>query len=114
MRRQSKTVTVRGVAIGGGSRVTVQSMTNTDTADRDATLAQIRALEREIEKQEQHSAELDRQTYFLTASRNASATSDRSSPPSSRSRNVTSIFVTGSPDFHVTSQEGTAALLKVA
>ena len=61
MRRQSKTVTVRGVAIGGGSRVTVQSMTNTDTADRDATLAQIRALEREIEKQEQHSAELDRQ-----------------------------------------------------
>lgn len=46
MRRQSKTVTVRGVAIGGGSRVTVQSMTNTDTADRDATLAQIRALER--------------------------------------------------------------------
>ena len=46
MRRQSKIVTVRGVAIGGGSRVTVQSMTNTDTADRDATLAQIRALER--------------------------------------------------------------------
>lgn len=46
MRRESKTVTVRGVTIGGGSRITVQSMTNADTADRDATLAQIRALER--------------------------------------------------------------------
>ena len=44
MRRESKTVTVRGVTIGGGSRITVQSMTNADTADRDATLAQIRAL----------------------------------------------------------------------
>ena len=32
------------VAIGGGAPVSVQSMTNTDTADREATIAQIRAL----------------------------------------------------------------------
>ena len=38
MRRECKKITVRGVGIGGGERVTVQSMTNSDTADRAATL----------------------------------------------------------------------------
>ena len=33
-----------GVAIGGGAPVTVQTMTNTDTRDTDATLRQIRAM----------------------------------------------------------------------
>ncbi|MCR4706628.1 MAG: flavodoxin-dependent (E)-4-hydroxy-3-methylbut-2-enyl-diphosphate synthase [Clostridiales bacterium] len=37
-------VTVGKVRIGGGAPVSVQSMTNTDTADREATIAQIRAL----------------------------------------------------------------------
>ena len=32
------------VPIGGGAPVTVQSMTNTDTRDAQATLAQVRAL----------------------------------------------------------------------
>ena len=32
------------IAIGGGAPVSVQSMTNTDTADREATISQIRAL----------------------------------------------------------------------
>ena len=32
------------VAIGGGTRVSIQSMTNTDTRDREATLGQIRLL----------------------------------------------------------------------
>ena len=32
------------VAIGGGAPVTIQSMTNTDTRDREATLSQIKAL----------------------------------------------------------------------
>ena len=45
MRRECKRITVRGVGIGGGERVTVQSMTNSDTADRAATLAQIKRLE---------------------------------------------------------------------
>jgi len=36
---------VGGVAIGGGAPVTIQSMTNTDTADAEATAAQILALE---------------------------------------------------------------------
>ena len=44
-RRDSKTIYVRGVAIGGGHPVPVQSMTNTRTDDVEATLAQIRALE---------------------------------------------------------------------
>ncbi|MEA4898183.1 MAG: flavodoxin-dependent (E)-4-hydroxy-3-methylbut-2-enyl-diphosphate synthase [Eubacteriales bacterium] len=37
----TKQVTAGGVTIGGGADVTVQSMTNTDTADAEATLAQI-------------------------------------------------------------------------
>ena len=40
----TKQVLVGGVAIGGGARVTIQSMTNTDTRDVSATLQQIRAL----------------------------------------------------------------------
>lgn len=40
----TKQVKVGGVPIGGGARVTIQSMTNTDTRDVPATLRQIRAL----------------------------------------------------------------------
>lgn len=40
----TKQVQVGGAAIGGGARVTIQSMTNTDTRDVPATLRQIRAL----------------------------------------------------------------------
>ena len=43
-RRESKTIYVRGIPVGGGHPITVQSMTNTRTDDVDATLAQIRAL----------------------------------------------------------------------
>ncbi|MFH1151242.1 MAG: flavodoxin-dependent (E)-4-hydroxy-3-methylbut-2-enyl-diphosphate synthase [Actinomycetota bacterium] len=45
MRRISKKIRVGGVAVGGDAPVTVQSMTNTDTSDVEATLAQIRELE---------------------------------------------------------------------
>ena len=44
MRRASRQVAVGGVTIGGGAPVRVQSMTNTDTRDADATLAQIARL----------------------------------------------------------------------
>ena len=44
MRKQTRQVKVGALAIGGGAPVTVQSMTNTDTADVEATLSQIRAL----------------------------------------------------------------------
>jgi (E)-4-hydroxy-3-methylbut-2-enyl-diphosphate synthase len=37
-------VSIGGVAIGGGAPVVVQSMTNTDTADITATVAQVAAL----------------------------------------------------------------------
>lgn len=40
----TKQVRVGGVSIGGGARVTIQSMTNTDTRDVPTTLRQIRAL----------------------------------------------------------------------
>ncbi|MDR5683731.1 MAG: flavodoxin-dependent (E)-4-hydroxy-3-methylbut-2-enyl-diphosphate synthase [Armatimonadota bacterium] len=43
-RRRSVPVSIGGVVVGGGAPVVVQSMTNTDTADVDATVAQIRAL----------------------------------------------------------------------
>lgn len=46
MRRQSTTVNVGGVMVGGGHAVAVQSMTNTDTADAIATAAQVEALAR--------------------------------------------------------------------
>src|SRR5436190_23742734 len=45
-RRSSVPVDVGGVIIGGGAPVVVQSMTNTDTADIDATVAQVAALSR--------------------------------------------------------------------
>ena len=44
-RRDSKTIYVRGVPIGGKNPIVVQSMTNTHTDDVDATLDQIRKLE---------------------------------------------------------------------
>lgn len=43
-RRKTRRITVGGVPVGGGSPVTVQSMTNTPTADVPATVAQIREL----------------------------------------------------------------------
>jgi len=45
-RRASVGVNVGGVVVGGGAPVVVQSMTNTDTADVDATVAQVAALHR--------------------------------------------------------------------
>ena len=45
-RRQSVGVDVGGVQVGGVAPVVVQSMTNTDTADIDATVAQVAALHR--------------------------------------------------------------------
>ena len=44
MRKQTRQVKAGDLPIGGGAPVTVQSMTNTDTADVEATLSQIRAL----------------------------------------------------------------------
>jgi (E)-4-hydroxy-3-methylbut-2-enyl-diphosphate synthase len=43
-RRLTRQVDVAGVRIGGGAPIVVQSMTNTDTADMGATVAQVRAL----------------------------------------------------------------------
>lgn len=45
-RRTSVGVDVGGVTVGGGAPVVVQSMTNTDTADIDQTVAQVAALHR--------------------------------------------------------------------
>ncbi len=45
-RRHSIGVDVGGVMVGGGAPVVVQSMTNTDTADVDQTVAQVAALNR--------------------------------------------------------------------
>jgi len=45
-RRQSVGVNVGGVLVGGGAPVVVQSMTNTDTADIDATVKQVMQLAR--------------------------------------------------------------------
>ncbi len=45
MKRHTKEVTIGGVRIGGGADVLIQSMTNTDTADAAATIAQIERLE---------------------------------------------------------------------
>jgi (E)-4-hydroxy-3-methylbut-2-enyl-diphosphate synthase len=44
-RRKTRQVEVGGVKIGGGEPIVVQSMTDTDTRDVDATAAQIRKLE---------------------------------------------------------------------
>ena len=45
-RHETVPVTVGGVPVGGGAPVVVQSMTNTDTADIDATVEQVAALAR--------------------------------------------------------------------
>lgn len=44
VRRSTKGVMVGGVMVGGGARISVQSMTNTDTHDAQATVRQIIAL----------------------------------------------------------------------
>ena len=43
-RRRTRVAVVGGMPIGGGSPIVVQSMTNTDTADVAATVAQVKAL----------------------------------------------------------------------
>ena len=47
IRRKTRRIRVGGVPVGGGAPVSVQSMTNTDTRDVRATVAQIRSLARE-------------------------------------------------------------------
>ena len=44
MRHKTVAVQVGGVAVGGGAPIVVQSMTNTDTADIEATARQVAAL----------------------------------------------------------------------
>lgn len=44
-RRLTRKIKIKDIYIGGDSRVTVQSMTNTDTKDVEATVSQINALE---------------------------------------------------------------------
>ncbi|VAW17014.1 (E)-4-hydroxy-3-methylbut-2-enyl-diphosphate synthase (flavodoxin), partial [hydrothermal vent metagenome] len=46
IRRKSVAVDVGGVKIGGSGPIVVQSMTNTDTADIEATVSQVTALHR--------------------------------------------------------------------
>lgn len=41
----TKSIKVKNLYIGGGAPITVQSMTNTDTLDSDATLAQLKSLQ---------------------------------------------------------------------
>ena len=43
--RKTRQIRVGGVAIGGGAQISVQSMTNTDTRDAAATIAQIKRLQ---------------------------------------------------------------------
>src|SRR5271167_2203893 len=43
-RQRTRTARVGDIAIGGGAPIVVQSMTNTDTADIGATVAQVKAL----------------------------------------------------------------------
>jgi (E)-4-hydroxy-3-methylbut-2-enyl-diphosphate synthase len=43
-RRRTRPVSVGGIVIGAGAPIVVQSMTNTDTADVAATVAQVKAL----------------------------------------------------------------------
>src|ERR1043165_8354187 len=45
-RRMTVPVMVGGVQVGGGARIVVQSMTNTDTADVKSTVDQVAALAR--------------------------------------------------------------------
>ena len=44
-RRQSRQIMVGDVAVGGGAPISVQSMTNTETCDVEATVAQIQAIQ---------------------------------------------------------------------
>lgn len=46
MKKKTRQVMCRDIPIGGGAPVSIQSMTNTDTRDTEATLEQIRRLER--------------------------------------------------------------------
>ena len=43
-RRSSRQVDIAGVRVGGGAPIVIQSMTNTDTANAAATVAQVKAL----------------------------------------------------------------------
>ncbi len=43
-RRTSRQVYINGIKVGGGAPIVIQSMTNTDTADAAATVAQVKAL----------------------------------------------------------------------
>ncbi len=43
-RRASRQVDIDGIKVGGGAAIVIQSMTNTDTADVAATVAQVKAL----------------------------------------------------------------------
>ena len=45
IRRKTKEVKIGKIAIGGNSPIAIQSMTNTDTHDKEATLKQIQALQ---------------------------------------------------------------------
>ncbi len=45
-RHKTTQVMVGNVAVGGGAPIVVQSMTNTDTADIEGTIAQVAALSR--------------------------------------------------------------------
>ena len=45
IRRKDKEIKIGGIAIGGNNPIAIQSMTNTDTHDKEATLCQIRLLE---------------------------------------------------------------------
>ncbi|HEX9802837.1 MAG TPA: flavodoxin-dependent (E)-4-hydroxy-3-methylbut-2-enyl-diphosphate synthase, partial [Gammaproteobacteria bacterium] len=46
VRRKTRQIMVGNVAVGGDAPISVQSMTNTETTDVAATVAQIRALEK--------------------------------------------------------------------
>ena len=45
IRRRSREIKIGNIAIGGNNPIAIQSMTNTDTHDKEATLRQIKALE---------------------------------------------------------------------
>lgn len=45
IRRQSRQIMVGNVPVGGGAPISIQSMTNTETCDVDATVKQIRAIQ---------------------------------------------------------------------
>ena len=44
IKRKSRTINLGGVPIGGDSKISIQSMTNTDTRNRTETMAQINRL----------------------------------------------------------------------